>query len=116
MTVIPQQEISRTLNSSKICLKMHNVYFGERTFTFGEITFTFGERTFTFEDNRGFRVLGFFCFCWGVLGLRGSGGRVGVFESYSNLCAFFFPELSSRMLPTFWGGARVHFWSAHWPQ
>ena len=54
--------------------------FGERAFTFGERTFTFGERTFTFGDNRGFR--GFwnsFFGCWGVLGLRGSGGPVGVF-------------------------------------
>ena len=52
VTVTPQQEISKTLNSSssKIDWKLLNVYFGEITFTFGEITFTFGEIRFTLGD------------------------------------------------------------------
>ena len=59
----------------KNSLKLLNVYFwGKKV--------TFGERAFTFGDNRGFHFFGnfFFC-CWGVLGLRGSGGPVGVFEN-----------------------------------
>ena len=75
MTVTPQQEISETLNSSKIPSKY-------LTFTFGERTFTFGARTFTFGDNRGFRVFGIsFFVAAGVWGLRGSGGPVGFFEN-----------------------------------
>ena len=73
VTVTPQQEISKTLHSFK------NTY----TFTFGERAFTFGERAFTFGDNRGFRGFwNFFFCCWGVLGLRGSGGPVGGFRKY----------------------------------
>ena len=63
VTVTPQQEISKTLNSSKIPLKYLTFTFGERSFTFGERTFTFGERTFTFGDNRGFRGFWNFFFC-----------------------------------------------------
>ena len=48
VTVTPQQEISKTLNSSKIPLKY--------------LTFTFGERTFAFGDNWGFRVFWNFYF------------------------------------------------------
>ena len=66
VTVTPQQEISKTPNSS------NKKY----------LTFTFGRRTFTFGDSRGFRGFwNFFFGCWGVLGLRGSGGPVGVFEN-----------------------------------
>ena len=75
VTVTPQQKISKTLISSKFPTKY-------LTLTFGEQTFTFGERTFTFGDNQGFRFFFEFLFCcWGVLGLRGSGGPVGVFEN-----------------------------------
>ena len=71
-----------TLNSSKIPSKYLMFTFRERAFTFGERAFTFGERAFTFGDNRGFRVFWIFLFCcWGVFGLRGSGGPVGVFEN-----------------------------------
>ena len=78
VTVTPQQEISKTFNSSKIPLK----YF---TFTFGERTFTFEARAFTFGDNQGFRDFFEFLFLLlGVLGLRGSGGPVGVFEKNLN--------------------------------
>ena len=61
--------------------------FGERTFTVGERTFTLGERTFTFGNNVYFGEITFTSFlfgiscCWGVLGLRGSGGPVWVFEN-----------------------------------
>ena len=75
----PPTEISKTLTSSKIPLKYLTFTFGERTFTFRERAFTFGERTFTFGDYRGFRVFwNFFFCCWGVLGLRGWGGPVGL--------------------------------------
>ena len=57
----PQQEISKTLNSSKIPLKYlaftfreRALTFGERAFTFGERALTFGERAFAFGDNRDF--------------------------------------------------------------
>ena len=43
VTVTPQQEISKTLNSSKIPSNYLTFTFGERTFTFGERAFTFGE-------------------------------------------------------------------------
>ena len=36
VTVTPQKQISKTLNSSKIPLKYLAFTFGERTFTFGE--------------------------------------------------------------------------------
>ena len=89
VTVTPQQEISKTLNSSKIPLKYLTFTFGERASTFGEraSTFgerasTFGERASTFGDNRGFRGFwNFFFCCWGVLGLRGSGGSRRGFEN-----------------------------------
>ena len=56
VTVTPQQEISKTLSSSKTPHKILNVYFwGKKTFAFGERAFTLGERTFTFGDSRGFR-------------------------------------------------------------
>ena len=45
VTVPPQQEISKALNSSKFPKNYLTFTFGERTFTFGEITFTFGEIT-----------------------------------------------------------------------
>ena len=99
-----QQEISKTLNSSKIPSKYLTCAFGERTFTFGERTFTLGERTFTFRDNRGFRVfLNFFFCCWGVLGLRGSGSaaRRG-FRKYLSFfacsCAWEFSNLQLERL------------------
>ena len=76
MTVTPQQEISKPLNSSKIPPKY--------------LTFTFGERTFTFGGNeRGFRSFGNFLFCcWVVLGLRGSGGARRGFQKYLNFNAY----------------------------
>ena len=74
VTVTPQQDISKTLDSSKIPQKYLTFSLGERTFTFGEITFTFREITFTFGDNRGFGVLGISFLLLGVLGLRVSGG------------------------------------------
>ena len=85
VTVTPQQETSKTLNLQKFLKKYLTFTFGERTLTFGERTFTFGERAFTFGDNRGFRGFwNFFFRCWGVLGLRGSGGPVGGFRKYLN--------------------------------
>ena len=75
MSVTPQQEISKTFNSSKFPSK----YLAS---TFGERASTFGERASTLGNNRGFRGFwNFFFCCWGVLGLRGSGGPVGVFEN-----------------------------------
>ena len=66
----------------KNSLKYLAFTFGERASTFGEQASTFGERASTFWDNRGFRGFwNFFFCCWGVLGLRGSGGPVGVFEN-----------------------------------
>ena len=85
VTVTPQQEISKTLNSSKISEKYLTFTFGGRAFTFGGRASTFGERASTFGDNRGFRVFwNFFFCCWGVFGLRGSGGPVG-FSKISKL-------------------------------
>ena len=73
VTVTPQQEISKTINSPRIILLKY------LTFTFGERTFTVEGRAFTFGDNRGF--WNSFFVAGGVLGLRGSGGAVGVFEN-----------------------------------
>ena len=82
VTVTPPTRNFKNFKSFKKSLKILPFTFGERAFTFGERAFTFGERAFTFGDNRDFRDLGnfFFC-CWAVLGLRGSGGPVGVFEN-----------------------------------
>ena len=69
MTVTPQQEISKTLNSSKNSLKILNIYFWEIMFAFGEITCTFGEIRFTLGGSR--RFLGFVEFnscCFGGFG------------------------------------------------
>ena len=46
VTVTPQQEISKTLNSAQISLKMLSVYFWGTSVYFGERAFTFGERAF----------------------------------------------------------------------
>ena len=55
-------------------------------FTFGERAFTFGERTFTSGIIRVFGFFGISFCCWGVLGLRGSGGPVG-FSKISKISA-----------------------------
>ena len=74
----PQQEISKTLNSSKIPSKY-------LTFTLGEITFTFGEIIFTSGILKELRVLGnFYIFAGGVLGLCGTGGPPSGFSKISS--------------------------------
>ena len=80
VNVTPQQEISKTLNSSKIP-KYLTFTCGEITFTFGGMTLTFGEIRFSLGDSR--RFYGFWNFCFvagGGWGLCGSGGPVQVFE------------------------------------
>ena len=72
MTVTPQQEISITLNSSEIPFERHNVYF------WGDSVCFWGNKGF----SKMFRCLEFLFFvARGVLGLCGSGGPIGVFES-----------------------------------
>ena len=51
VTVTPQQEISKPLNSSKILSKYLTFTFRERAFTFRERAFTLGERAFTFRER-----------------------------------------------------------------
>ena len=83
VTVTPQQEISKTLDSSKIPLK----YF---TFTFQERAFTFRERAFTLGMIGVFGFFWNFIFCcWGVLGLRGSGGPRRGLRKYLNFSSRF---------------------------
>ena len=50
VTVTPQQEISKTLNSFKFL----NVYFWGDKVHYWETTFTFGEIRFTLGDSRRF--------------------------------------------------------------
>ena len=82
VTVTPQHESSKTLNSSEIPQKRNLTFtFGEITFTFGGNKVTFGQIRFIPRDSRRFwGFWNFFC-CWeGVLGLCGSDNPVGVFE------------------------------------
>ena len=82
VTVTPQQEISKTLNSSKFSKKYLTFTFGERTFTFREQAFTLGNELLPLGiiGVFGFFLEFLFFVSWGVLRLRGSGGPVGVFE------------------------------------
>ena len=73
----PKQEISKTLNSSKIPQKYLTFTFGERAFTFGERAFTFGE----IRDSRSVWVWNFFFCCSGGFGTLWVGGPIGVFEN-----------------------------------
>ena len=82
VTVNPQQNISKTLNSSRIPEKYLTFTFGETIFTFGERTFTLGEIMFTFGDFRRFSdYWKLFFVAGGFFGLRGSGAPVAVFEN-----------------------------------
>ena len=82
VTVTPQQEISKTLNSSKIPSNYLTFTFGERTFTYGERTFTFGEGTLLLGIIGVFGVFGISFFVLGVFGTPWVGGPRRGFRKY----------------------------------
>ena len=111
----------------KNSLKILNVYFwGTSVYFWGTSVYFWGTGVYFwgtsvyFWDNRGFRGFwNFFFCCWGVFGLRGSGGPVG-FSKISKTCSSHVRFTCANLKKTFmhvsfsyWGAwAHLTFFSA----